>query len=314
MNFNIKKCLVLVAFSLLQMAIKAQEETIILHTSTGDLDGTLAMPEAKNNIPVVLIIAGSGPTDRNGNNSAMENNSLKFLADGLRKNGIASVRFDKRGVAGSQEAMTKESDYRIENLMDDVKDWIKLLAADKRFGKLFVAGHSEGSLIGMVAAENNKSVSGFISIAGAGRSADLILKEQFAETPKNIKEIIFPMIDTLKKGDTISSVPHFFHSLFRPSVQPYLISWFKYNPQDELKKLDMPILIIQGTNDLQVKVEDANLLAKANPKATLVLIEKMNHVFKIVEGDKKANKDTYDNADLPIADRLTESMVKFINN
>lgn len=296
------------------LKLKAQEETIILKTATGDLDGTLTMPDNKKNIPVVLIISGSGPTDRNGNNEQMENNSLKYLANELRINGIASVRYDKRGVARSMDAMTSEKNYRFENLMDDVKDWVNMIANDNRFNKIIIAGHSEGSLLGMIAAENNKKVSAYISIAGAGRPADEILKEQYGTAPQNIKDIIYPMIDTLKAGDTIASVPRYFYNLFRPSVQPYMISWFKYNPQTEIKKLTIPILILQGTTDVQVKELDANLLAKAQPKAELKIIKNMNHVLKdcdYVDKEKQV-KTIYDNPDLPLNKEFVKEVVEFI--
>lgn len=289
-----------------------QEENIVLKTLTGDIDGTLLVPESTESIPVVLIIAGSGPTDRNGNNAAMENNSLKYLAQALAMNGFASVRYDKRGIGRSQDAITKESDYRFEDLMEDVKGWVNLISKDKRFNRIIIAGHSEGSLLGMIAAENNIKVSAFISIAGAGRLADQILKEQFKDAPQDVKDVIFPIIDTLKRGDTTSHVPKFFYSLFRPSVQPYMISWFKYNPQEEIKKLNIPILILQGTSDLQVSMEDAHFLAKGNPSSKLAVIDNMNHVLKIIIGDKKANKASYDNADLPIADDLVKAIVDFI--
>ena len=102
------------------------------------------------------------------------------------------------------------------------------------------------------------------------------------------------------------------YSLFRPSVQPYLISWFKVNPQIEIKKLTIPILIIQGTKDIQVTVEDAKKLNDANTKSKLVLIEKMNHIFKIIDGDDTANSMSYGDEKLPIADKLTQNISDFI--
>lgn len=291
----------------------AQEENIILKTATGDIDGTLTLPEIKKDIPIVLIIAGSGPTDRNGNNESMENNSLKFLAEELRKNGIASVRFDKRGIAASHDAVSSEKELRFDTYVNDVKEWVEMIAKDKRFSKIIIAGHSEGSLLGMAAAVKNKNVKAFISIAGAGRPADEILKEQMAKTPPAIKQTIYSMIGTLKKGDTIGNVAPAFYMLFRPTVQPYVISWFKYNPQEEIKKLDIPVLILQGTTDAQVKVEDAELLAKAQPKAELKIITNMNHVLKDCEtSDKDLQKPIYSNPDLPLNKDFTKEVIGFI--
>jgi uncharacterized protein len=287
------------------------ESTFILHTAKGDISGTLTIPgDHTGKIPVALIIAGSGPTDRNGNNPMMRNESLKLLAHGLASNNIASLRFDKRGIGESRITGKTEADLRFEDYINDARSWIDTLKKDPRFTKVIVAGHSEGSLIGMVAA--HKKADGFISIAGAGRSADKILKEQLAAQPAMVKDSSYPIIDSLVMGKTVAHTPKMLFALFRPSVQPYLISWFRYDPQTEIKKLTVPVLILQGTNDLQVTVDDANLLAKALPKAQLVLIKNMNHVFRIVEGDRKANLATYITAD-PISQELITTIAIFVN-
>lgn len=285
------------------------ETKITLQTKTGDLFGTLTTPEKFNKVPVALIIAGSGPTDRDGNNPMMKNNSLKMLAAELSKNGIATLRYDKRGIAESKASGKSEADLRFDDYVNDAKDWIQLLKQDKRFSKVIIIGHSEGSLIGMMAGAHATK---FISVAGAGQSADKILKVQLSTQPKVVQDLCFPIIDSLKNGKTVENVNPMLFSLFRPAVQPYMISWFKYDPQVEIKKLTIPVLIVQGTNDIQVSVDDARRLSAANPKAKLVLIEKMNHVFKLVEGDRQANLATYSNPVLSVADELVESISKFI--
>jgi pimeloyl-ACP methyl ester carboxylesterase len=287
------------------------ETTIILHTAKGDISGTLTIPDSiQGKIPVALIIAGSGPTDRNGNNPMMKNESLKLLAHGLASHHIASLRFDKRGIGESRPAGKTEADLRFEDYINDARSWIDTLKKDPRFTKIIVAGHSEGSLIGMIAA--HKKADGFVSIAGAGRSADKILKEQLAAQPAMVKDSSYPIIDSLVMGKPVQNVPKMLFALFRPSVQPYMISWFHYDPQTEIKKLTVPVLILQGTNDLQVTVDDANLLSKSHPKAQLVLIKNMNHVFRIVEGDRKANLATYITAD-PISTELITTIATFVN-
>jgi fermentation-respiration switch protein FrsA (DUF1100 family) len=288
------------------------ETTFVLHSANGDITGTLTIPgDGTKKTPVALIIAGSGPTDRNGNNPMMKNESLKLLAYGLAAHNIASLRFDKRGLGESRAAFTSEADLRFEDYINDARGWIDTLKKDNRFTKVFVAGHSEGSLIGMIAAF--KKADGFVSISGAGRSADKILKEQLASQPPIVKDSSYPIIDSLVMGKTVQNVPKMLFALFRPSVQPYMISWFHYDPQTEIKKLAIPVLILQGTNDLQVTVEDANLLAKSNTKAQLALIKNMNHIFRIVEGDRKANLATYITADNPISEELVTTIATFVN-
>lgn len=286
------------------------ETPIVLHTATGDITGTLTIPSQPAKMPIALIIAGSGPTDRNGNNPMMKNESLQKLAYGLASNNIASLRFDKRGIGESKSAAKSEADLLFEDYINDARGWIALLKKDNRFTKIFVAGHSEGSLIGMIAALH--SANGFVSIAGAGRSADKKLKEQLAPQPPAIKDPSYSIIDSLVLGKTVQNVPGMLFALFRPSVQPYMISWFRYDPQTEIKKLRIPVLIIQGTNDLQVTVEDANLLAKSNTKAQLTLIKNMNHVFRIVAGDRKENLAAYITPTIPISEELINAISAFV--
>lgn len=294
-------------------AAAGAETDITLTTPTGEIFGTLTTPENSGRLPaalpVALMIAGSGPTDRNGNNPAMRNDSLKLLAGALAQNGIASVRYDKRGIAASKQAGKSEADLRFDNYIDDAKAWIQKLRQDRRFSTITVIGHSEGSLIGMVAANTADK---FVSIAGAGEPADEILKTQLRASPKAVQDLCFPIIDSLKNGQTVADVDPALYALFRPSIQPYMISWFKYDPQIEIKKMAVPGLIIQGTGDIQVSVEDGQRLSAADPRAPLVLIEQMNHIFRIVAGDRAANLATYNNASLPIADKLVKSISDFI--
>lgn len=285
-------------------------QPVTLKTATGEIFGTLTLPTNINKkVPVALIIAGSGPTDRDGNNMSMKNNSLKMLAEALAKEGIASLRYDKRGIGESRKSGKSELDLRFDDYVNDAKGWIDYLLSNKQFSKVIVIGHSEGSLIGMFAAENKAS---FISVAGAGRSADLVLKEQLSAQPKQIKDTCFAIIDSLKSGKTVEKVNPLLFSLFRPSVQPYMISWLKHDPQIEIKNIKKKSLIIQGTKDIQVTLTDAEFLNKANPKSKLLVIENMNHIFKIVEGDRQANMATYNNPTLPIAQKMVDGIVGFI--
>jgi len=302
---------------ILNSALFANEISLIdstsveLNTKTGIIYGTLLIP---NNIigkmPVVIIIAGSGPTDRDGNNPMMKNNSLKLLAEALTNNGIATLRYDKRGVGESVKAVKSESDLRFEDYISDAAAWIEFVKQNPKFSKIIIIGHSEGSLLGMNAATN---ANGFISIAGAGSSADIILKEQLSSKGKLVQDLCYPIIDSLKAGILVNDINPNLNSLFRISVQPYIISWFKHNPQIDIKQLKFPSLIIQGDNDLQVSITDAKLLASASKNNKLVVIEKMNHVLKIVENNNQSsNLATYTNSSIPISEVLIDEIVKFI--
>ena len=293
----------------------AGEEEIILNTPTGDIHGSLMLPVGETPCPVVIIIAGSGPTDMDGNTiiAGMKNNSLLYLARELAANGIASVRYDKRGIGKSSAAGTKEEDLRFDHYIDDAAAWADRLGGDARFSKVIIAGHSEGSLIGMVAAKRSAAVKGYISIAGCGSPAYEILEKQLQEQPVQIQEESAAICKELREGRTVEQVPFYLASLYRRSVQPYLISWFTYNPAVEIARLDIPVLILQGDRDIQVGVEEAEKLHTAQPASALHIIKDMNHILKQCSTmDTKEQLKTYSNPELPLKAELARLIVEFI--
>lgn len=288
---------------------------VVLNTSTGQLKGKLLIPGSAATYPVVLLIAGSGPTDMDGNSAPLQmtNNSLKYLAEGLAIKGIASLRFDKRGVATSASAGKDEYSLRFDDYIKDVRGWIDYLSRDRRFSAIYVVGHSEGALIGIVACEDNPKVKGYVSIAGTGRPMYELLEEQLAGQPETIRKMATSINDSLKLGKMVPGVPLGLQVLFRSSVQPYLISCYKYDPIEEIKKLTIPILIIQGRNDIQVTVKDAELLKQGAPSADLQFIEKMNHVLKNCETMDQARQiPTYRDPNLPVNSNLLILIEKFV--
>lgn len=305
--------LIITACSKQEEKVQFSHEEYNLDLDEGTIYGTLTLPEGKGPFPVALIIAGSGPTDRDGNNPlAGVNNSLKMLAEALAENSIASVRYDKRGIAESKDLMVREEDLRFEDYVEDAAAWMDKLNRDERFKGHYIIGHSEGALIGVVAA-NKSDVEGYISIAGVGRPADDLLKEQLKNQSEYIYKKSLPVIEELKKGNLVPDIDKELEIIFRPSVQPYLISWFKYDPREEIGKLKEPILILQGDKDLQVSVDDAESLFKSiSTRNKMEIIKGMNHVLKNVSGDEKENIKSYSNPDLPIDQDLVAEIVKFI--
>jgi len=291
------------------------ETKTTLDTKTGEIYGTLCVPKGFKKGPVALLVAGSGPTDRDCNSSlGLKSDAFKILAHKLADNGIATVRYDKRGVGESHAAMKSgEADLRFDDYINDAADWINKLKADKQFSKVIVIGNSEGSLIGMIAAKR-ANADEYVSIAGVGEGIDKTLKRQLQDMPQQGRDTAYKILDSLKVGKTVSHIDPTLYSLFRPSVQPYMISWIKYDPAVEISKLTIPVLILQGTNDIQVTVDDAKKLSAGDKNAKLVLLENMNHIFRVVEGtDRKANIATYNMPELPIDPKLVTAITGFIN-
>lgn len=310
-----KRLFSLLTALLFTASIFAGEEEIILNTPTGDIHGKLMLPESNTPCPVVIIIAGSGPTDMDGNSigTGLTNNSLLYLARELAANGIASVRYDKRGIGKSSAAGTKEEELRFDHYIDDASAWADKFAGDTRFSKVIIAGHSEGSLIGMVAAKRSKAVKGYVSISGCGSPAYEILEKQLQSQPAQIQKESAEICKELREGRTVAQVPFYLAALYRQSVQPYLISWFAYNPALEIAKLDIPVLILQGDKDIQVGVEEAEKLHAAHPSSSLYIIKEMNHVLKHCDTmQQMAQLATYSKPELPIKPELVSHIVEFV--
>lgn len=260
---------------------------------------------------LVILIAGSGPTDRNGNTKGTgENNSLKYLAEGLTNEKTVVFSYDKRIFQQMNNKNLDEKTLRFDDMIVDAGVVFKYFKGQNEFGKIYFAGHSEGSLVGMIAAREQKA-DGFISIAGAGRPIDEVLLEQIEKQATIILEDSKTVLDSLRKGITVEIKNPMLNVLFRESVQPYMISWIKLKPQEEIKKLNIPILIINGTKDIQVGENEARILHKANPKSELVIIENMNHVFKEVKTEEE-NIKSYSDPSFPVIPSLIETITKFI--
>jgi pimeloyl-ACP methyl ester carboxylesterase len=199
-----------------------------------------------------------------------------------------------------------------DDFVSDTVGWIEMLRKDKRFSTVSVLGHSQGSLVGAIACRKAK-VSSFISIAGAGKPIQQVLRDQLG--PKlagDLKTQAFEIIDQLAKGQTVSTIPKELQTIFRPSVQQFISSWMKYDPVKEVAELKVPALIVNGTTDIQIGVEDAKLLADANKLARLAVIKDMNHVLTICKTPEEQLK-TYADPKRPIAAELVQELSSFLN-
>lgn len=262
------------------------EHAIALPTPWGELCGTLLVPEGPGPWTAALLVAGSGPTDRDGNNPLLPApiDNLKRLAQALAARGVASLRYDKRGVGQSVYPGLSEEKLRFEHLVDDAVAWAEHLAADPRIARVVLVGHSEGALISALAAEDAQAAA-VVSVAGAGSRASALMRAQIQGTlPDDLSQPALVALDALERQQPVEDVPDALVLLFRPTVQPYLMSWFRYDPPEVLGELEVPALVVHGTADPQVGVEHARLLHAAKPDARLVIVDGMDHLLS-VDGD-----------------------------
>ncbi len=275
------------------------------------IDGTLIVPTTAEKLPLAIIIGGSGPTDRNGNQQMMENNSLKFLAEGLYGNNIASFRYDKRIVKQMKKRTIDEKNIRFGDFIDDAAAVLNYFKNDERFSKIYIIGHSQGSLIGMIAAQNGAD--GFVSIAGVGQEIDDVIIDQLGKQAPGLVENARDSFDDLRANGVAYNYSPGLASIFRKEIQPFVYTWMQYNPKDEIAKLQIPVLIINGDKDIQVQISEAEILKNAKPDAEYEIIPNMNHIFKKIEGnDLLENSKSYNIYNLPVMPELINSISDFI--
>lgn len=286
-------------------------EDITLMAEPAPLHGTLLTPPEAPRAAAVLL-AGSGPTDRDGNQlPAIRAATLRLMAEGLAGHGIATVRADKRGVGASAAAGLSEADLRFDHYVADARAWAADLAGRTGRDCVWLIGHSEGGLIAQAAAVDNPQVCGLVLLTAAGRPAADVLREQLAALPAPLHDQAMAGLDELEAGRAIDNVPGL-EALFRPSVQPYLISWFAHDPATLIAAYDRPVLIVHADHDLQVAAADAEALSAAQPNARRLDLAGANHVLKSAPLDRAGNLAAYADPDAPLADGLTDAVAAFI--
>ncbi len=285
----------------------------------GPLKGTMLAPAA-GGAPMVLIIPGSGPTDRNGNNPlGVRAATYRLLAEGLAQRSIGTVRIDKRGMFGSRTAVADGNAVTIGDYATDTESWITAIRKLTGVPCVWVLGHSEGGLVALVSAQNAPDICGLVLVSAAGRPLGEVLREQLRSNPANAPIIDQAMaaIDGLEAGKhvDISTMNPALMPLFAPQVQGFLISVFSYDPAKLIAAINKPVLILQGKRDMQVSVADAERLKRSAPAAKLVLLDDTNHVLKTVTSDdRRANGAAYANPRLPLAPGVVDAVAGFIDS
>jgi pimeloyl-ACP methyl ester carboxylesterase len=281
------------------------------------LKGSLLMPAGKP-AATILVIPGSGPTDRDGNNPlGVRAAPYRLLAEGLAAKGIATVRIDKRGLFESRAAVSDGNAVTIADYASDVHRWAKAVRTRTGAPCVWLLGHSEGGLVAMVAAQDPADICGLVLVSAPGRRLGDVTREQLRANPANAPLLgeAMPALASLEAGrrvDTAGMNPALL-PLFAPQVQGFMISLLSYDPARLVGAVAGPVLIVQGERDLQVSVADARRLAEADPKAKLVLVPGANHVLKTVASDDRAaNFATYANPDLPLAPGIVDAIATFV--
>jgi alpha-beta hydrolase superfamily lysophospholipase len=307
---NLRLATVLAALFALPIVARPAERIVSIDGGKAPLFGTLEAPDAgPRSGPAVLILPGSGPTDRNGNSTlGPAPNELGQLADHLAAAGVQSLRIDKRGIGASAPAAPPERDLRLTSYVDDAVAWTAWLRGQPGVRCVVIAGHSEGAIIAFLAAQKT-DVCGVISLEGPGRPLGEVLRDQLRRRlSEPLRSQALAVLDQLVLGHAVADPSAELAALFRPSVQPYLISELMIDPAAEARKVRAPMLFVQGDADQQVTSEDFDRLKAARPDGQVLLIAGMIHPLKTSPAPGEAVRLT----SLPLAKGLGEAVVAFI--
>ena len=290
--------------------VVVSKEDIQIYNDSIVLPGTLKYTESKLPQPLVIFIQGSGDPDRNGNQPSYNVHAdyINQLGDALSENEIAFYSYDKRNVSRENIKFLKEH-YVFSDLAIDVSKVIDYFKDDSRFSSITLIGHSQGSLVGMLAI--NEHISKYVSLAGLGEPVDNAFVRQISNQNKELGEVARQHANELKETGDIKEINLYLVSLFGKGNHDFLIDYFKYDPSVEIKKIQIPTLIINGTKDSQVLVEDAKRLYEAQPNAEFKIVENMNHVLKDVIKEED-NMKSYNTPDYPLSETLVQILTEFI--
>lgn len=303
------------ALSLLPLIFPAlaMAEPIQIPGPQGPLEAEMIAVEGASD--AVIIIPGSGPTDRDGNAPQMglSTDAYRLLAEGLAGQGITSLRIDKRGFYGSAGAIADPNDVTIEAYAQDVRDWVA--HASGLAPCVWLAGHSEGGLVALVAAQTApENLCGLILLAASGRPIGQLMIEQFEANPANrpLMPELRDIVTGLEAGQSRdpASVTPALQPLFSAGLQRYMIDLFSYDPVAIAKDLQGPMLLVQGTDDLQVRPHDADLLEAVMPQAQRINLAGGTHVLKKSAAGNPYS--TYTDSSLPLHEDLVPGIAAFI--
>lgn len=298
-----------------QMVEPSQASMIEKSWSVAGLHGTYARPASgPERGPAVLIIAGSGPTDRNGNGPQLSTDVYRKLAEGLAASGIRSLRYDKRGIGESRALVAREQDVTFEDFASDVVTAAKHLSQRADVSAVILAGHSEGAILALAAAARSEA-RGIILLCSPGRDFLSVMRAQMrGRLPPDLDASANAILNSLAAGRPVTDLPPLLQPLFRPSVQPFLISAGRYDPAKLIVGVTVPILALHAGRDLQVTRDDLDALRAARPDVRFVVLPEANHALKTSPEDMPGNLALYQNPKAPLDPGVTPPIVTFVRD
>lgn len=284
----------------------AQSDEFIVNNN---VVGTLRVPETGGKFPLVIFVHDQGVVDRNGNDLRSRHFAYQQLADSLLKKGIAIYRYDKRTFTEIKTRRVSKTTL-FDDFVVDLKETIYVFSKDSRFSKIILLGHGQGSLVSMLA--SNENIHGIISIGGSGQSIDDVIVDQIAMQQPGLDKVARKTFDkVLSQEKIVEDIEKDLSSIISPQMQPFMKSWMKYKPKELAAGITIPVLIVHGKLDRQVDLKQATLLHNSFPDSNLVIIDGMNHIFKKVIEDEIMSSKSYIDPNFSVHPQLIEEVLKF---
>ncbi|MAD97220.1 MAG: alpha/beta hydrolase [Flavobacteriaceae bacterium] len=298
---------IMLSFSTICLA-QVTTEDVKINNDEIELPGTLTFTSTK--VPLLIWVHGSGNVDRNGNQAGLNvgANYIQQFREAINQKGLAFYSFDKRTANARNMPIIRDKGIVFQDFVSDVKETINYFKKDNRFSEIVLIGHSQGSLVAMLASEDADK---YVSIAGPAETIDKTIIRQVSGQSAELAELCKSYFIELESTGEIADVDPRLLSLFAKPNQPFFASWMELNPVDEIKKIDQPILLINGDQDLQVPVNDLKQLHESKPKATMVVIKDMNHVLKTVKNQTE-NYTSYQSPKFKISEELINTIERFV--
>jgi len=272
------------------------EREVTFQSGSLRLAGTLAVPDGQGPFPGVLLIAGSGQVDRNESHKSLPINVLREIAGHLGRHGIATLRYDKRGVGASDGDFWKTGFY------DNVSDASSALQSlkDQEITlpqKVFMCGHSEGALIATRLAAEGADVAGIVLLSGTAQAGEEVIKWQARKVMKGMRGPIKWLIKLLRidviktQQKQIDKIKRSSKDWYRTQIiakvnAKWMREFMAYDPSEDLPRIRVPVLAITGSKDIQVDPQDlARMSEIVRAEFESHEVADVTHILRAEEGE-----------------------------
>jgi alpha-beta hydrolase superfamily lysophospholipase len=301
-----------------------QEQEVRFKSGEIELAGTVALPDGEGPFPCVLLITGSGQVDRNENVKRMPINAFYDISHFLAQNGVASLRYDKRGVGQSQGDHWKTGLY---DHADDALAAVRYLKQQNNVQRqnVFLLGHSEGAVIATRLAGTGAEVAGIVLIAGTAQSGEAVLRWQAIQIARGLKGLNARLIKLLRidvsksQQKAINKIKQSNRDWYRQNLfvkvnAKWLREFMAYNPADDMPRIAVPVLAITGSKDIQVDPADLERMANVlKVPFERYIIKGMTHVLRTEEGEPSISEYKKE-VRRPVETELLDIILRWLKN